>query len=477
MKIGWEKTLLETPRISSNSPCRVRTPRALSTTETSPQLTPPTKTTPYRESLWSIEAVRAGTWSHRGRHLCRSGGSIASSSGSTSTASRLTPPGQRTPPWVVNSPPPLKSLGGNGLSPCDFSRAAPSTTPRASVTPPRRLQQLPVRETEERSYSLASAVCSDLGGDNAEKNHVNGKNVRCSSLSPKGLAATPASVTGPDFSTAKFRCAGLTSPDRTPTTAESRSRLPVDTEVLTGESRKLFQWPASKDSEKTAAAETRTTEPCNGDAVGSDPIVHREEPKETPVTGRDCPRDDSSPGLHNGDRSGGGPSGILRNDGGDDTQGTKEGGVEARPWVGLNEDGSWRSEGERRAAGEAGAAEAERRRLAKINGDDSWRAKRGAEEKELQGARHVRRDSDSLNCLQKGNVRCSSDMTFLALVHHLRFRPELVCFFFRLWPLSSRESVRKDSRLSGIFSTEGEHMNNRSLPPSQHARRFRCTAF
>lgn len=73
-------------------------------------------------------------------------------------------------------------------------------------------------------------------------------------------------------------------------------------------------------------------------------------------------------------------------------------------WAGLNEDGSWRTEVARQAAGEAGAVEAERRRLAKINADESWRSGDG----EADGMRcrsSVRRESISFTGLQTGNVR------------------------------------------------------------------------
>lgn len=73
-------------------------------------------------------------------------------------------------------------------------------------------------------------------------------------------------------------------------------------------------------------------------------------------------------------------------------------------WAGLNEDGSWRTEVARKAAGKAGEVEAERRRLAKIIADESWRSDAG----EVDGAgrcsrRNVRRDS--VIRLQSGNVR------------------------------------------------------------------------
>lgn len=73
-------------------------------------------------------------------------------------------------------------------------------------------------------------------------------------------------------------------------------------------------------------------------------------------------------------------------------------------WAGLNEDGSWRTEFARRAAGKAGEVEAERRRLAKIAADESWRSDAG----EVNGTgcrRDVRRDSVSFVRLQSGNVR------------------------------------------------------------------------
>lgn len=73
-------------------------------------------------------------------------------------------------------------------------------------------------------------------------------------------------------------------------------------------------------------------------------------------------------------------------------------------WAGLNDDGSWRTEVARKAAGKAGEVEAERRRLAKIIADESWRSDTG----ELGGTgcrsrRDVRRDS--VIRLQSGNVR------------------------------------------------------------------------
>lgn len=73
-------------------------------------------------------------------------------------------------------------------------------------------------------------------------------------------------------------------------------------------------------------------------------------------------------------------------------------------WAGLNEDGSWRTEFARRAAGKAGEVEAERRRLAKIAADESWRS--DAREVDNTGC-HSRRDvrRDSVIRLQSGNVR------------------------------------------------------------------------
>ncbi|CAM9876641.1 unnamed protein product [Ectocarpus sp. 12 AP-2014] len=69
-------------------------------------------------------------------------------------------------------------------------------------------------------------------------------------------------------------------------------------------------------------------------------------------------------------------------------------------WAGLNDDGSWRTEVARRAAGEAGAVEAERRRLAKVKADESWRSDAARE-----GHGAPRRDSVSFTQLQTGNVR------------------------------------------------------------------------
>ncbi|CAB1112943.1 unnamed protein product [Ectocarpus sp. CCAP 1310/34] len=69
-------------------------------------------------------------------------------------------------------------------------------------------------------------------------------------------------------------------------------------------------------------------------------------------------------------------------------------------WAGLNDDGSWRTEVARRAAGEAGAVEAERRRLAKVKADESWRSDAAGE-----GHGAPRRDSVSFTQLQTGNVR------------------------------------------------------------------------
>ena len=102
--------------------------------------------------------------------------------------------------------------------------------------------------------------------------------------------------------------------------------------------------------------------------------------------------------------------GSQREDRGGDSRRAKEvKGAVTRPWVGLNEDGSWRSELERWAAGPAGAAEAERRRLAKISSDNSWRAdgRKGKAEGEglRAGVGHARREITSLTSLQKGNVR------------------------------------------------------------------------
>lgn len=75
-------------------------------------------------------------------------------------------------------------------------------------------------------------------------------------------------------------------------------------------------------------------------------------------------------------------------------------------WTGLNEDGSWRTEVARQAAGEAGAVEAERRRLAKISADESWRSDAGeVDGKGCHSTRDVRRESISFTRLQTGNVR------------------------------------------------------------------------
>lgn len=80
-----------------------------------------------------------------------------------------------------------------------------------------------------------------------------------------------------------------------------------------------------------------------------------------------------------------------------------------RRWSGLNEDGEWGCEVARVAAGPAGAAEAERRRLAKINGDESWRldsSGKGVEDMTgTTAARDVRRESVSFTRVQDGNVR------------------------------------------------------------------------
>lgn len=79
--------------------------------------------------------------------------------------------------------------------------------------------------------------------------------------------------------------------------------------------------------------------------------------------------------------------------------------VKSRRWAGLNDDGSWRSEVARRAAGQAGAVEAERRRLAMIREDESWRSDDRGEGCERRCALDVRRESMSLTGLLKGNVR------------------------------------------------------------------------
>ncbi|CAN0001220.1 unnamed protein product [Sphacelaria rigidula] len=81
--------------------------------------------------------------------------------------------------------------------------------------------------------------------------------------------------------------------------------------------------------------------------------------------------------------------------------------AETRQWAGLNEDGSWRSEIDRIAAGAAGAEEAERRRQAKINRDESWRldvsgTSKGEQESD---ARDIRRQSVSFTRVEDGNVR------------------------------------------------------------------------
>lgn len=73
-------------------------------------------------------------------------------------------------------------------------------------------------------------------------------------------------------------------------------------------------------------------------------------------------------------------------------------------WAGLNDDGSWRTEVARKAAGKAGEVEAERRRLAKIIADESWRSDAGeADGTGCRSRRNVRRDS--VIRLQSGNVR------------------------------------------------------------------------
>eukprot|EP00904_Undaria_pinnatifida_P005418 jgi/Undpi1/2005/HiC_scaffold_12.g05392.m1 len=60
---------------------------------------------------------------------------------------------------------------------------------------------------------------------------------------------------------------------------------------------------------------------------------------------------------------------------GKDAPASKKGGaLKSLGWAGLDEDGMWRSEVARRAAGQAGAMEANRRRLAKISRDKSWRS-------------------------------------------------------------------------------------------------------
>lgn len=85
---------------------------------------------------------------------------------------------------------------------------------------------------------------------------------------------------------------------------------------------------------------------------------------------------------------------------------TKTAATVGQDWAGLNEDGSWRTEVARRAAGEAGAVEAERRRLAKISADESWRLDAGeVGQKGCCSTRDVRRESTSFTRLQTGNVR------------------------------------------------------------------------
>lgn len=75
-------------------------------------------------------------------------------------------------------------------------------------------------------------------------------------------------------------------------------------------------------------------------------------------------------------------------------------------WAGLNDDGSWRTEVARKAAGKAGEVEAERRRLAKIIADESWRLDAGeVDGTGCRGRRDVRRESVSFIRLQTGNVR------------------------------------------------------------------------
>eukprot|EP00752_Nemacystus_decipiens_P012877 g11399.t1 len=73
-------------------------------------------------------------------------------------------------------------------------------------------------------------------------------------------------------------------------------------------------------------------------------------------------------------------------------------------WAGLNDDGSWRTEVARKAAGKAGEVEAERRRLATIISDESWRSDaRETNGPRRRSGRKVRRES--VKRLQTGNVR------------------------------------------------------------------------
>ena len=97
---------------------------------------------------------------------------------------------------------------------------------------------------------------------------------------------------------------------------------------------------------------------------------------------------------------------------GKDAPASKKGGaLKSLGWAGLDEDGMWRSEVARRAAGQAGAMEANRRRLAKISRDESWRSDAvaggggDAAGAGARGSRDIRRDSTSFIRMQSGNVR------------------------------------------------------------------------
>ena len=96
------------------------------------------------------------------------------------------------------------------------------------------------------------------------------------------------------------------------------------------------------------------------------------------------------------------------------SKGGSGGALKSLGWAGLDEDGMWRSEVARRAAGQAGAVEANRRRLAKISRDESWRSDASAVGNGeaattagggAKGTRDIRRDSTSFIRMQSGNVR------------------------------------------------------------------------
>lgn len=96
------------------------------------------------------------------------------------------------------------------------------------------------------------------------------------------------------------------------------------------------------------------------------------------------------------------------------SKGGRGGALRSLGWAGLDEDGMWRSEVARQAAGQAGAMEANRRRLAKISRDESWRSDAAAVgDGEAataagggsKGTRDIRRDSTSFIRMQSGNVR------------------------------------------------------------------------